>query len=105
MVAVSHSTSHICSTSVANLIATKYEMYRTSTQRIRTSTNVEGRLLLHYFNYQHPVFVPVSGLSKVEVYCCLKLITYVKKSLKTILPLSTVCQKDLVRDFLIRFQT
>ena len=51
LVAIPHSTSHICSTFVANLIATKYEMCRTSTQRIRTSANVECHLLLHYFNY------------------------------------------------------
>ena len=50
-VATRHSTFHICSTFVTNFNATKYEMCRTSTQRIRTSTNVEGHLLLHYFNY------------------------------------------------------
>ena len=54
LVAVSHSTSHICSTFVANLIATLYEMCRTSAQHIRTSTNVEGRQLLHYFNFYLP---------------------------------------------------
>ena len=54
LVAISHSTSHICSTFVTSLIATKYEKCRTSTQRIRTSANVEGHLLLHYFNFcQH----------------------------------------------------
>ena len=37
-------------TFVANLIATKYEMCRTGTQRIPTSANVEGHLLLYYFN-------------------------------------------------------
>ena len=52
LVAIRHSTSHICSTFVTSLIATKYEKCRTSTQRIRTSANVEGHLLLHYFNYR-----------------------------------------------------
>ena len=50
LVAIPHSTSHICSTFVANLIATTFEMCRTSNQRIRTSANVEGHLLLYYFN-------------------------------------------------------
>ena len=70
MVAVSHSTSHICSTFVANLIATTYEMCRTSTQRIRTSTNVEGRLLLHYFIYllfhQHLLTICLLSARKPE---------------------------------------
>ena len=51
LVAIMHSTSHICSTFVTSLIATKYEKCRTSTQRILTSANVEGRSLLHDFNY------------------------------------------------------
>ena len=51
LVAIRHSTSQICSTFVANLIATKFETCRTSMQLIRTSANVEGHLPLHYFNY------------------------------------------------------
>ena len=54
LVAIRHSTSNICSTFVTSLIATKYEKCRTSMQRIHTSANVEGHLLLHYFNLYGP---------------------------------------------------
>ena len=52
LVAIRHSTSHICSTFVTSLIATKYEKCRISMQRKRKSANVEGSLQQHYFNYE-----------------------------------------------------